>query len=221
MFSFQLSLLTASRCLLFSLLSAFPFFPISYRRKFCILVFCQIICFRFPLRSYNSEVVNQKIYWRIRSRFGQVLHSLNIPLVSRPLAKTATSVLLTPFTRYRSHSMQDSPPQSGMKIHLLTRYRYYFTSDLPSQSGYENQSVHMIPFSFHIRLVSYHFQSVFITKRKNGRSILDWCILSKTRTQTDTKRKRCRVNRRPIRYEVKTVSCRQTANPIRSENGVV
>ena len=51
-----------------------------------------------------------------------------------------------------------------------------------------------------IGFVSCHFQSVFIWKRENGMKHIGLV--------------RSRVNRRPIRYEMKTVSCKQKANPI-------
>ena len=51
-----------------------------------------------------------------------------------------------------------------------------------------------------IGLVSCHFQSVFIWKRENGMKHIGLM--------------HSRVNRRPIRYGMKTVSCKQNANPI-------
>ena len=82
--------------------------------------------------------------------------------------------------------------------------------------------VYTIPFSFHIGLgkavryenfsclldavfISYRigfmpFQSVFIRKSENGMKHIGLV--------------RSRVNRRPIRYGMKTVSCKQKANPI-------
>ena len=51
-----------------------------------------------------------------------------------------------------------------------------------------------------IGLVSCHFQSVFIRKRENGMKHIGLV--------------RSRVNRRPVRYGMKTVSCKQKANAI-------
>ena len=69
----------------------------------------------------------------------------------------------------------------------------------------EISPVYTIPFSFHIGLVSCHLQSVFIRKRENGMKHIGLV--------------HSRVNRRPIRYGMKTVSCKQKAiryetNPI-------
>ena len=54
------------------------------------------------------------------------------------------------------------PEQVQESLAPFTRYRFHFISDWLRQSDMKISPVYTMPFSFHIALVSCHFQSVFI-----------------------------------------------------------
>ena len=120
----------------------------------------------------------------------------------------STACLLHPLHILHSTPDECKAPRSDKEVPYLSRNTFYFSRlDIfppggdPAlvDTGFDNR-LH------DIGLVSCDFRGVFIWKRKNGTKRIGLV--------------RPRVNRRPIRYEMKKVSCKQKTNPIWNENGI-